>query len=181
MRFNNRTTAFTGLLIAGVVFCNLTACAGPKAEQERIAETAVQTAEEGPTVAGETGDPKNDNDPMTNNNSNWIKTPSGLEYQVIKEGNGPKPTATDVVTVYYTGMLENGQVFDSTDLHGGQPISFPLNQVIKGWTEGLQLMPVGSKYRFRIPANLAYGERGGGPIPPNATLIFDVELLNIAK
>lgn len=108
-----------------------------------------------------------------------ITTASGLKYEVLTEGTGPKPTATDTVTVHYQGTLENGKVFDSS-YHRGAPISFPLNGVIKGWTEGLQLMSVGSKYRLTIPANLGYGAAGaGGVIPPNATLVFDVELLKI--
>lgn len=175
-----------GLVFCSTAFCSLSACAGSKSEQEKIADTAVEAAEEGPAVADATADPANNNQPMTAkgkeiNGGEWTKLPSGLEYQVIKEGKGEKPKATDVVSVYYTGYLTDGTVFDSTDFHGGQPISFPLNQVIPGWTEGVQLMPVGSQYRFRIPANLAYGERGGGPIPPNATLIFDVELVSIGK
>ena len=181
MTKGNRTIAFAGMLLAGTLFCNLSACTGSKADQEKIADVAAEAAEEGPAVANATADPANNDQPMTAQNGDWTTTPSGLKYQVIKEGNGPKPKATDVVTVYYTGMLENGQVFDSTDAHGGQPISFPLNQVIPGWTEGLQLMPVGSKYRFIIPGDLAYGPRGMGPIPPNATLIFDVELVKIGE
>lgn len=172
-------------MLSGSAF-SLTACAGTKSEQDKIADTAVEAAEEGPAVANATGDPAANNQPMTDkakglNDGNWTKLPSGLEYQVLKEGNGPKPSAADVVTVYYTGYLTNGDVFDSTDLHGGEPATFPLSQVIPGWTEGVQLMPVGSQYRFRIPSELAYGPRGGGPIPPNATLIFDVELLKIEK
>lgn len=106
-------------------------------------------------------------------------TASGLQYQVIKPGNGPRPKATDTVTVHYRGTLVNGQVFDSS-YDRGQPISFPLNQVIPGWTEGVQLMPVGSHYRFVIPSALGYGAQGaGGVIGPNETLIFEVELLGI--
>ncbi len=106
-------------------------------------------------------------------------TASGLQYKVITEGTGPKPTATSKVTVKYTGRLIDGTIFDSTDNNGGQPISFGLNQVIKGWTEGLQLMPTGSKYTFYIPSDLGYGDNGaGGVIPGGATLIFDIELLS---
>jgi FKBP-type peptidyl-prolyl cis-trans isomerase len=108
-----------------------------------------------------------------------ITTASGLQYEILAEGAGPKPTAIDTVTVHYKGMLTSGKVFDSS-YDRGSPISFPLNGVIKGWTEGLQLMSVGAKYRLTIPANLGYGAAGaGGVIPPNATLIFEVELLKI--
>lgn len=105
-------------------------------------------------------------------------TASGLQYEVVKQGTGPKPKDTDTVEVHYTGTLLNGEKFDSS-VDRGQPTSFPLKGVIPGWTEGLQLMPVGSKYKFYIPANLAYGENGPGPIGPNATLTFEVELLKI--
>lgn len=108
-----------------------------------------------------------------------ITTASGLKYEVLTEGSGPKPIATDTVTVHYKGTLTDGKVFDSS-YDRGQPLSFPLNRVIKGWTEGLQLMSVGSKYRLTIPSDLGYGAAGaGGVIPPNATLIFEVELLKI--
>src|ERR1700746_548680 len=106
-------------------------------------------------------------------------TASGLEYKVIKDGTGPQPKATDMVTVNYRGTLIDGTEFDSS-YKRGQPATFPLNGVIKGWTEGLQLMKVGSKYQFFVPSNLAYGERAVGPdIAPNATLIFEVELLDV--
>jgi FKBP-type peptidyl-prolyl cis-trans isomerase len=105
-------------------------------------------------------------------------TASGLQYEVVKQGTGPKPKATDTVKVDYTGTKIDGTKFDSS-VDRGQPATFPLNQVVPGWTEGLQLMPVGSEYKFYIPSKLAYGERGPGPIGPNATLIFDVKLLAI--
>lgn len=106
-------------------------------------------------------------------------TASGLQYMVLQEGDGKMPKASDEVTVHYEGTLINGEVFDSS-YKRGQPTSFPLNGVIKGWTEGLQLMKEGSKFRFFIPSELAYGTRGaGGQIGPNSTLIFDVELLSI--
>jgi FKBP-type peptidyl-prolyl cis-trans isomerase FklB len=106
-------------------------------------------------------------------------TASGLQYEVLKMGDGPKPKATDRVNVHYHGTLINGDVFDSS-VDRGEPITFGLNQVIKGWTEVVQLMPVGSKFRAYIPYNLAYGERGaGGSIQPYSTLIFDIELLAI--
>jgi len=107
-------------------------------------------------------------------------TPSGLQYKVLKEGEGKSPKATDNVRVHYRGTLLNGTEFDSS-IKRGEPAEFPLNRVIKGWTEGVQLMKEGAKYQFFIPANLAYGERGtpGGPIGPNETLIFEVELLKV--
>jgi FKBP-type peptidyl-prolyl cis-trans isomerase FkpA len=108
-------------------------------------------------------------------------TASGLQYQVITPGNGPKPAATDTVKVHYTGTLLDGTKFDSS-VDRGQPAQFALNAVIPGWTEGLQLMKVGEKTRFWIPSNLGYGDRGTpGPIGPNATLKFEVELLEIVK
>lgn len=106
-------------------------------------------------------------------------TPSGLQYQVIKEGTGPKPTINDNVTTHYHGTLIDGTVFDSS-VDRGQPASFPVSGVIPGWTEALQMMPVGSKYKLFIPAELAYGDRGAGPqIGPNTTLVFEVELISI--
>lgn len=105
--------------------------------------------------------------------------PSGLQYEVITEGTGPKPHASDKVLCHYHGTLINGTIFDSS-VQRGQPSAFPLNQVIKGWTEGVQLMGVGSKWRFFIPPSLGYGDRQVGPtIGPNTTLIFEVELLGI--
>lgn len=110
-----------------------------------------------------------------------VTTPSGLQYEVITEGNGPKPEASSNVTVHYHGTLIDGTVFDSS-VERGQPASFGVHQVIKGWTEALQLMPVGSKFRLYIPQDLAYGAQPhpGGPIEPFMALIFDVELLEIA-
>lgn len=106
-------------------------------------------------------------------------TASGLQYRVITEGSGRKPAASDKVKVHYTGKLTDGTVFDSS-VQRGEPIDFALNQVIAGWTEGVQLMATGSKYEFFIPSNLAYGDRGAGnAIPPGATLIFEVELLEV--
>lgn len=111
--------------------------------------------------------------------SGVVTLPSGLQYEIIKEGKGAKPKAIDKVRVHYHGTLINGVVFDSS-VERGEPAEFPLNAVIPGWTEILQLMPVGSKWRVVIPSELAYGSRGAGDvIRPNMTLIFEIELLDI--
>ena len=108
-----------------------------------------------------------------------VTLPSGLQYQVLKEGDGKKPSATDQVVCHYEGTLIDGTVFDSS-YQRNQPATFGLNQVIAGWTEGVQLMQEGAKYRFFIPYDLAYGERGAGAqIPPFAALVFDVELIEV--
>jgi len=108
-----------------------------------------------------------------------VTLPSGLQYKILKEGTGPKPTSTDTVSVNYRGTLLNGTEFDSS-YKRNEPATFPVSRVIKGWTEALQLMPVGSKWQVYIPSDLAYGERGAGAdIGPNSTLIFDIELLSI--
>ncbi|MEJ7677637.1 MAG: FKBP-type peptidyl-prolyl cis-trans isomerase [Segetibacter sp.] len=113
------------------------------------------------------------------NKESVITTPSGLQYEVLKEGSGAKPKATDKVKCHYHGTLIDGTVFDSS-IQRGQPAAFPLNMVIKGWTEALQLMSVGSKYRLFLHPSLAYGNKQTGTvIGPNSTLIFDVELLGI--
>jgi len=109
-----------------------------------------------------------------------IELPSGLQYKVITEGSGESPKPEDMVTVNYTGTLIDGTVFDATSQHG-EPAKFAVNGVIPGWTEGLQLMKPGSKYKFFIPADLAYGEQKTGPIPAGSMLIFEVELLSIEK
>jgi FKBP-type peptidyl-prolyl cis-trans isomerase len=108
-------------------------------------------------------------------------TESGLQYEILTAGTGPKPVATDQVRVHYHGTLLDGKVFDSS-VNRGEPVVFGVGQVIPGWTEALQLMPVGSKWKIYLPSNIAYGERGaGGDIGPNAALIFEVELLEIVK
>ncbi|MAA65173.1 MAG: peptidylprolyl isomerase [Alteromonadaceae bacterium] len=106
-------------------------------------------------------------------------TDSGLQYEVIEEGDGPKPSESDSVTVHYTGELLNGDVFDSSR-ERGEPVTFQLSQVIPGWTEGLQLMEEGGRYKFYIPSDLAYGPGGNRSIGPNETLVFDVELIKVA-
>ena len=114
-------------------------------------------------------------------NAGVKETASGLQYVVEKEGEGVQPTATDEVTVHYTGKLLNGQVFDSS-VSRGEPATFPLNRVIPGWTEGVQLMKEGAKYTFFIPSDLAYGAQGvPNAIPPHSTLIFEVELIKVIK
>ncbi len=114
-------------------------------------------------------------------NADVRETASGLQYVVEKEGEGAQPTAEDEVTVHYTGRLLDGTVFDSS-VNRGEPATFPLNRVIPGWTEGVQLMKEGAKYTFFIPSDLAYGPQGvPGAIPPHSTLIFDVELIKVVK
>jgi FKBP-type peptidyl-prolyl cis-trans isomerase FklB len=109
-----------------------------------------------------------------------VTLPSGLQYEVLVEGSGPKPAASNKVTCHYHGTLIDGTVFDSS-VKRGQPATFPLNAVIKGWTEGLQLMPTGSKWRFFLPPQLAYGDRQvSAQIGPNSTLVFDVELISFS-
>ena len=108
-------------------------------------------------------------------------TPSGIQYRVIIEGTGERPKSTDTVRVHYEGRFVDGEVFDASRKHGPNPVEFPLNRVIAGWTEALQLMPVGSKYELYIPAHLAYGERGQAGIPPAKMLIFTVELIAIVR
>ena len=138
------------------------------AAQEKAAAVAAKMKAEGEAFLAENG------------KKPGVKTTaSGLQYEVLAEGTGKQPVAADTVRVHYTGKLLDGTVFDSS-VERGEPAEFGLTQVIAGWTEGLQLMKTGSKFRFFIPADLAYGEHGaGGSIPPQATLIFDVELLAV--
>jgi FKBP-type peptidyl-prolyl cis-trans isomerase len=109
-----------------------------------------------------------------------MTTDSGMQYEVIEMGDGPRPIATDTVTVHYRGTLIDGTEFDSS-YSRGEPTTFGLNRVISGWTEGLQLMPIGSKFKFHIPADLAYGGRTTGKIGPNSTLVFEVEMISIGE
>ncbi len=110
-----------------------------------------------------------------------MTTPSGLQYKIIKKGTGDIPKANDEVLVHYEGRLLDGTVFDASRKHGDKPLQFRANQVIKGWTEALTMMPVGSKWQLFIPYKLAYGDRAAGQIKPYSTLIFDVELVGINK
>ncbi len=138
-----------------------------KDQQEKMEQAAAKNKTEGEAfLAANKGKP------------GVVTLPSGLQYKILTAGTGPKPTASDSVVCNYRGTLINGTEFDSS-YKRGQPATFGVGQVIKGWTEALQLMPVGSKWQLFIPSNLAYGERGPGEIGPNATLIFDVELLSI--
>jgi FKBP-type peptidyl-prolyl cis-trans isomerase len=139
-----------------------------EAEAERQSQAAVNAAEGDKFLLANRG------------NEGVQVTDSGLQYKVIEMGDGAKPAATDRVTVHYRGTLLSGEEFDSS-YSRNQPMTFQLDQVIPGWTEGVQLMPVGSKFMFWIPPNLAYGPNGGGPIGPNATLTFEVELLGIEE
>jgi FKBP-type peptidyl-prolyl cis-trans isomerase FklB len=131
-------------------------------------------------MAGDVNKAKGDAFLAANKAKDGVLTlPSGLQYKIITPGTGPKPTAADSVVCNYRGTLIDGTEFDASSKHGG-PATFPVGQVIKGWTEALQLMPVGSKWQLYIPSDLAYGSRGaGGDIGPNSTLIFDIELLSI--
>ena len=142
-------------------------------EQEAKQQAAAAEAGKAAKTAGETFLAEN------GKKDGVVTLPSGLQYQVLKEGNGKKPSATDQVVCHYEGTLIDGTVFDSS-YKRNQPATFGLNQVIAGWTEGVQLMQEGAKYRFFIPYNLAYGERGAGAqIPPFTALVFDVELIEV--
>ncbi len=153
--------------------------------EARAALTQLQTQVRGKQMekmklAGEANKKEGDSFLATNKTKDGIVTlPSGLEYKILTQGTGPKPAATDTVVCNYRGTLINGTEFDSS-YKRGQPATFPVIGVIKGWTEALQLMPVGSKWQLFLPAGLAYGERGPSPeIGPNSTLVFEVELLSI--
>ncbi|MDX1450990.1 MAG: FKBP-type peptidyl-prolyl cis-trans isomerase [Oleiphilaceae bacterium] len=138
-------------------------------QMDKMREIAVKNKELGEAFLAE-----------NKNKEGVVTLASGLQYKVLEEGKGPQPGPNDKVTVHYTGSLINGEVFDSS-VERGQPASFPLNGVIAGWTEALQLMPQGSKWRLFIPAELAYGSNGNRTIGPNETLLFDVELLDIER
>ncbi|MDF1575931.1 MAG: FKBP-type peptidyl-prolyl cis-trans isomerase [Bacteroidales bacterium] len=137
------------------------------AEAMKAEEESIKTMEEGIAFLDENG-----------KKEGVITTESGLQYEIISKGEGPMPVETSEVSVFYEGTLIDGTVFDSS-YETGDTVTFPLNGVIPGWTEGLQLMPAGSTFKFYIPSNLAYGPRATGPIPANSTLIFKVELLDV--
>jgi FKBP-type peptidyl-prolyl cis-trans isomerase len=141
-----------------------------KAQQEKMQQAGAANKKEGETFLD------------ANKSKEGVKVlPSGLQYKILKEGSGPKPTASDTVVCNYRGTLIDGKEFDSS-YKRGEPATFPVNGVIKGWTEALQLMPVGSKWQLFLPADLAYGDRGAGAdIGPDATLIFEVELVSIQQ
>jgi FKBP-type peptidyl-prolyl cis-trans isomerase len=153
-----------GIIMLALIFLNVNPTAAPSTAPTAPASGGASTA---PTTAPSTGD------------AEYTTTASGLQYRVLTQGNGPRPTAADTVTVHYRGTLTDGTQFDSS-YDRGQPATFPLSGVIAGWTEGVQLMPVGSTFEFIIPPDLGYGAAGNPPvIPPNAPLIFTIELLGI--
>lgn len=140
-----------------------------EAREAKAANRALETLEEGLAFLEENA-----------RRDEVVALESGLQYEVLEQGEGAKPARDDTVTTHYEGRLIDGTVFDSS-YQRGEPASFPLDRVIPGWTEGLQLMSTGAKYRLFVPADLAYGDRAAGSIPPNSTLIFDVELLDIGE
>ena len=165
--------ALTALLMTGIASCGGNTASTENQETEEVATDSTVEIKDNATIGREFLEENAKNDSVT-------QTESGLQYMVLKEGTGAKPGPTDNVTVHYTGRLLDGTVFDSSV--DGEPATFPLNRVIPGWTEGLQLMSEGAKYRLFIPSELAYGENGAGDkILPNSTLIFDVELIKVEK
>ena len=165
--------AMAALLMTGIASCNSSTSSSSETTEETTPDYG-QQIKDNKTVGREFMEQNAKNDSV-------VQTASGLQYMVLKEGTGAKPAAEDTVTVHYTGKLLDGTVFDSS-VERGEPATFSLNSVIPGWTEGLQLMSEGSKYRLFIPSELAYGSKGAGEqIMPNSTLIFDVELIKVNK
>ena len=165
------------MAIAALLMTGMASCGGNSSSTENTEETTPdygQQIKDNKTLGREFMEQNAKNDSV-------VQTQSGLQYMALKEGTGAKPSATDTVTVHYTGKLLDGTVFDSS-VERGEPATFALDQVIPGWTEGLQLMSEGSEYRLFIPSELAYGSKGAGDkILPNATLIFDVQLIKVTK
>lgn len=181
-----------GLAAAAVVVAGLASCGGNKTEKAATQEDTAAVEEMVATVqqamldstlraydAAFFSNPDKKSS-GTATDSTYLETASGLKYTVVREGSGARPSASDNVTVHYVGRLTDGTVFDSS-VERGEPTSFPLNRVIPGWTEGLQLMQEGGVTVFYIPSEIGYGEMGtpGGPIPPNAPLIFEVQLIKV--
>ena len=165
--------ALSALFIMGLTSCGSNETTSSTTTEEATPDTG-QQIKDNKTLGREFLEENAKNDSV-------VQTASGLQYMVLKEGKGAKPGPTDIVTVHYTGRLLDGTVFDSS-VERGEPASFPLDKVIPGWTEGLQLMSEGSEYRLFIPSELAYGSKGSGDkILPNATLIFDVQLIKVEK
>lgn len=179
MKKNFIPAAATAVAVALVSLGGLSSCKSDKSSQNESETESIEQETE-PTSLSEQADSLKGAaaNTLADQLQDWTTTPSGLKYKVEKEGTGKSPSATDNVTVHYTGMLTDGTVFDSS-VQRGEPATFPLNRVIPGWTEGLQLMKEGGKTTFYIPYNLAYGEMGSGPIPPKSDLIFEVELIKV--
>ena len=169
------------IALAAMLMAGMASCGG---NSNSTSESAENTEQAAPDYGQQIKDNKTlGREFMEQNakNDSVVQTKSGLQYMVLKEGTGAKPGPTDEVTVHYTGKLLDGTVFDSS-VERGEPATFPLDKVIPGWTEGLQLMSEGAKYRLFIPSELAYGSKGAGDqILPNSTLIFDVELIKVNK
>ena len=165
--------AIAALFITGLASCNSNSTSSEETTEQPTPDYG-QQIKDNKTLGREFMEENAKNDSV-------VQTKSGLQYMVLKEGTGAKPGPTDVVTVHYTGKLLDGTVFDNS-VERGEPAQFPLDKVIPGWTEGLQLMSEGSHYRLFIPSELAYGSKGAGDkILPNATLIFDVWLIGVDK